>query len=80
MDEIDGLARRYGIYLIGATDEILDMRYIDGVFGQLYEQRRDYSLYYDLKSNIKPHQLRTLGRAAGFATRNPGSRASTRTC
>ncbi|MCH9686810.1 MAG: RiPP maturation radical SAM C-methyltransferase [Deltaproteobacteria bacterium] len=69
--EIDGLAGRYGIDELMCTDAILDNRYIDKVFAPLSEDKRDYSIFYEVKANLRPKQLRTLARA-GVRTAQPG--------
>ena len=69
--EIHELARRYNIYNFQAVDNILDHKHIEQVLGKLIEDRFDYHIFYEVKANLSPQQLRTLARS-GVRTIQPG--------
>ncbi|MDQ6739688.1 MAG: RiPP maturation radical SAM C-methyltransferase [Actinomycetota bacterium] len=68
---ITELARRHSVYSLVAVDNILDHRYIQGVFQPLVEQRYDFNLFYEVKANLTQEQLRLLARA-GVRRIQPG--------
>jgi len=57
---IDELAERHTIYQMVAVDNILDLRYIQGVFEPLAQRRRDYTFFYETKANLTREQLKKL--------------------
>src|SRR5215208_1772142 len=62
---------RYQIINFEAVDNILDMRYLEALCGPLIEDRFDYSIFYEVKANLKREQLHTLSRA-GIRILQPG--------
>ena len=62
---------RYQIANFEAVDNILDMRYLDALCRPLIEDRVDYSIFYEVKANLKREQLHTLARA-GIRILQPG--------
>ncbi|MCC6994174.1 MAG: RiPP maturation radical SAM C-methyltransferase [Deltaproteobacteria bacterium] len=74
--EIEALYRDYpeSDYL-QATDNILDMKYLNTVMPRLAEMPRDpgrpLQIFFEVKSNLKPHQLRLMS-AAGIKAVQPG--------
>lgn len=70
-DELRRQSARYQIANFEAVDNILDMRYLEKLCQPLIEERVDYRLFYEVKSNLKRAQLRTLSRA-GVRIIQPG--------
>ncbi len=60
IDEVAELAHRHRGLVFHSTDNILDHRYVDGVFGELAKVRADYQFFYEVKSNVNREQLRVL--------------------
>jgi len=71
LDEIDALTSRYKTRYLGAVDNILDHRHIEGVFGVLAAQRKDYKFFYEVKANLRREQIRLLA-AGGIRRIQPG--------
>ncbi|MCH9686811.1 MAG: RiPP maturation radical SAM C-methyltransferase [Deltaproteobacteria bacterium] len=69
--QLDELVDRYGIYTLGATDNILAPHYVDELFEVVAEQRKDYRLVYEVKANLTQAQLRSLSRG-GVVWMQPG--------
>jgi ribosomal peptide maturation radical SAM protein 1 len=69
--ELDELSATYGIKSFWPTDNILDLRMIDGLFARLAEEKRDYELFFNLKANMTRDQIRTL-RKGGLISMTPG--------
>ena len=71
LNEIDTLVQRYRTRYLGAVDNILDHRHIDGVFGTLADQRKDYKFFYEVKANLRQDQIRKLAKG-GMRRVQPG--------
>jgi ribosomal peptide maturation radical SAM protein 1 len=69
--ELRRQSARYQIVNFEAVDNIIDMRYLDELCRPLIEERYDYRLFYEVKSNLKRAQLRTLAHA-GVGIIQPG--------
>jgi ribosomal peptide maturation radical SAM protein 1 len=69
--QLERLSTRYGINSFQAVDNILDHRYLEQLCGPLAEQRFDYRIFYEVKANLHPRQLRTMKRA-GIKHIQPG--------
>lgn len=69
--EIAFLCREYDMRRVACVDNILDMRYIDTVFPRLAESGLALELFYEVKSNLRLDQLKTM-RAGGMAQIQPG--------
>jgi ribosomal peptide maturation radical SAM protein 1 len=69
--ELAFLSRTYGIKRIDGVDNILDVRYIQGLFPRLAASGLDLSLFYEVKSNLRFDQLASL-RAGGMRAIQPG--------
>ncbi|MFK8844219.1 RiPP maturation radical SAM C-methyltransferase [Streptomyces sp. Ac-502] len=63
VDEILGLVERYRILDVWVTDNILDMAYLTSMAPLLQESGYDLRLCYEIKSNLRREQLRTLDAA-----------------
>jgi ribosomal peptide maturation radical SAM protein 1 len=70
-EELRRMSARYQIVNFEAVDNILDMRYLEALCRPLIEERYDYRLFYEVKTNLKRAQLRTLSRA-GVNVIQPG--------
>jgi ribosomal peptide maturation radical SAM protein 1 len=71
LDEIEHLARAYGIRKLSATDNILDPRYLESVMPELARRELGLELFYEVKANLRREQIETL-RAAGVTRLQPG--------
>ncbi len=60
LEEIAFLSRRYNAYRFRIVDNILDMKYIDGLFGKLGEEECDLEFFVEVKSNLTKDQVKTL--------------------
>jgi ribosomal peptide maturation radical SAM protein 1 len=60
MAELAELADEHGICSFMAVDNILDIKYIDGLFGRLIEDRVDFSFFYEVKANLTRAQIRKM--------------------
>jgi ribosomal peptide maturation radical SAM protein 1 len=70
-EELRRQSARYQIANFEAVDNILDMRYLHELCRPLIEDRVDYSIFYEVKANLKREQLHTLARA-GIRVVQPG--------
>ena len=71
MDELVCLTRRHPGCAIEATDNILDMRYLEDFVPQLAARQPGVNLFYEVKANLRKEQLRLL-RDAGIRHIQPG--------
>lgn len=71
MDELVWLTRRHPGCAIHATDNILDMRYLESFVPQLAARRPRVRVFYEVKANLGKEQLRLL-RDAGIRNIQPG--------
>jgi ribosomal peptide maturation radical SAM protein 1 len=71
--EIEALYSRYGQRRFMATDNILDMRFLETLLPGLRELHRRWGieLFYEVKSNLRTDQVRRL-REAGVSEIQPG--------
>lgn len=61
--EFETLYRRYGVNRIETVDNILDMRFFKTVFPRLKADGSPYSLYYEIKSNLRRSQIKAMREA-----------------
>jgi ribosomal peptide maturation radical SAM protein 1 len=71
LDEIEHLARTYGVRKLCAADNILDARYLDSVIPELARRELGLELFYEVKANLRREQIARL-RAAGVTRLQPG--------
>jgi ribosomal peptide maturation radical SAM protein 1 len=71
LDELAQQARRYRSFHFEAVDNILDPRYLQGLFPALIEGETDYSFFYEVKANLCREQLKLLAQA-GVTSVQPG--------
>lgn len=61
--QLERLSSRYKIVNFEAVDNIIDYKYIEQLCGPLSQQKNDYRIFYEVKANLNPNQLRTMARA-----------------
>jgi ribosomal peptide maturation radical SAM protein 1 len=71
LGELIYLTRRYGISQLGATDNVLDMRYLRDLVPEIIDRDPDWQIYYLVKANQRKEHLRLLKRA-GVSKLQPG--------
>ncbi|BBH70809.1 RiPP maturation radical SAM protein 1 [Actinoplanes sp. OR16] len=71
LDELAGLAHRYGTFRFEAVDNILDPRYLRELFPAIADTGADYEFFYEAKANLTRAQLRVLARG-GVSRLQPG--------
>ncbi|MFO0775121.1 MAG: RiPP maturation radical SAM C-methyltransferase [Nitrospiraceae bacterium] len=71
LDEITTLSSRYDTTRFRLVDNIIDMKYVDQLFGTLAAQHCDLDVFIETKSNLQKAQIRTLA-AGGVKCMQPG--------
>lgn len=71
LEELRYLSSRYNATRFRFVDNIIDMAYIDSVFGKLAEERYDLEFFIETKSNLTKRQIHTLARG-GATVMQPG--------
>jgi ribosomal peptide maturation radical SAM protein 1 len=69
--EIAELSQRYDAVRFRLVDNIIDMGYIDNLFGKLAEDHCDLDVFIETKSNLQKRQIKTLA-AGGVKCMQPG--------
>ncbi len=69
--EIAALSQRYDAVRFRLVDNIIDMGYIDNLFGKLAEDHCDLDVFIETKSNLQKRQIKTLA-AGGVKCMQPG--------
>jgi ribosomal peptide maturation radical SAM protein 1 len=69
--EMRQLSNRYNTTRFRFVDNIIDMKYVDGLFGKLAAERYDLEIFIETKSNLSKHQMQTLARG-GVRSFQPG--------
>ena len=69
--EIAELSQRYDAVRFRLVDNIIDMGYIDNLFGKLAENHCDLDVFIETKSNLQKRQIKTLA-AGGVKCMQPG--------
>jgi ribosomal peptide maturation radical SAM protein 1 len=69
--EMRALSSRYNTTRFRFVDNIIDMKYIDGLFAKLAAERCDLEVFIETKSNLSKHQLQTLAHG-GVRSFQPG--------
>jgi ribosomal peptide maturation radical SAM protein 1 len=62
LNELKYLVKTYGIRRFSVVDNILDLKYIDGLFSEIYHQGMNIDLFYETKSNLTKEQLIIMKR------------------
>jgi ribosomal peptide maturation radical SAM protein 1 len=63
VEEFQQLSKRHGVYSIEAVDNILDMNYLETVLPRLADHTPPFNLFFEIKSNLKRHQVEGLAKA-----------------
>jgi ribosomal peptide maturation radical SAM protein 1 len=71
LTEIADLSQRYDAVRFRLVDNIIDMTYIEGLFGKLAAEHCDLDVFIETKSNLQKHQIKTLA-AGGVKCMQPG--------
>lgn len=71
LNEIADLSQRYDAVRFRLVDNIIDMGYIDDVFGRLAANHCDLEVFIETKSNLQKRQIKTLA-AGGVKCMQPG--------
>ena len=71
LKEIADLSQRYDAVRFRLVDNIIDMGYIDNLFGKLAEDHCDLDVFIETKSNLQMRQIKTLA-AGGVKCMQPG--------
>ncbi len=71
LEELRYLSSRYNATRFRFVDNIIDMTYIDSVFGKLAQERYDLDIFIETKSNLSKHQIHTLAQG-GVKVMQPG--------
>ena len=65
------LSKKYDSFRFRLVDNILEMKYVDGVFGELAENNYDLHFFIEVKSNLTKKQIKTLAEG-GAKVIQPG--------
>ncbi|MBT3922684.1 MAG: RiPP maturation radical SAM protein 1 [Nitrospina sp.] len=65
------LSKKYDSFRFRLVDNILEMKYIDGVFGELAKNNYDLHFFIEVKSNLTKKQIKTLAQG-GAKVIQPG--------
>ena len=71
LKEIADLSQRYDAVRFRLVDNIIDMGYIENLFGKLAEDHCDLDVFIETKSNLQKRQIKTLA-AGGVKCMQPG--------
>ncbi|MFE5621100.1 RiPP maturation radical SAM C-methyltransferase [Streptomyces virginiae] len=69
--ELGRASKRYALLSFAAVDNIMDPRYLRGLWDQLAADRLDYHFFYEIKASLSREQLQTMARA-GVGAIQPG--------
>ena len=70
-NELDYLSSRYDTSRFRMVDNIIDMTYVDDLFGELAQRHVDLDVFMETKSNLNKRQIQTLARG-GVKCMQPG--------
>jgi ribosomal peptide maturation radical SAM protein 1 len=62
LKELEELAQRHRVTFFEATDNILDLKHIDELFGEIRGRKLDYQFFYEIKANLTREQVLKLQR------------------
>lgn len=71
LQEIGSLSQRYDAVRFRLVDNIIDMGYIENLFGKLAADHCDLDVFIEAKSNLQKRQIKTLA-AGGVKCMQPG--------
>ncbi len=58
--EISEMSKRYDTFRFRLVDNILEMKYIDGIFAEFAKENYDLQFFIEVKSNLNKKQIKTL--------------------
>ena len=70
-EELRALSDRYNTARFRLVDNIIDMKYVDEVFGALAAERYDFEFFIETKSNLTKRQIQTMAHG-GVTSMQPG--------
>ncbi len=65
--DLSQLSKKHDTFRFRLVDNILEMKYIDGVFGNLAENNYDLHFFIEVKSNLTKKQIKTLAQGGAKA-------------
>jgi ribosomal peptide maturation radical SAM protein 1 len=71
MLEMDVLSSRYDCSRFRFVDNIIDLKYIEGLFGKFAEEHLDWDVFIETKSNLGKRQIQMLAQG-GVKSMQPG--------
>ncbi len=71
MRDLDALSSRYDTTRFRLVDNIIDMKYVDNLFGKFAAERLDLDVFIETKSNLTRRQIQTLAQG-GVKCMQPG--------
>ncbi|MCP9452927.1 MAG: RiPP maturation radical SAM C-methyltransferase [Nitrospira sp.] len=71
LEELTVLSHRYDAVRFRFVDNIIDLGYIEDVFGKLAADHCDFDIFIETKSNLQKHHIKTLA-AGGVKCMQPG--------
>jgi ribosomal peptide maturation radical SAM protein 1 len=71
LEMLEELALRYDVFSFNAVDNIMEPAYVEKLFGVLAEAHSDLDLHYDVKANLRRHQLARM-KAGGLRSVQSG--------
>lgn len=69
--DLAALSRRYDSFRFRLVDNILELKYIDGVFGELGRKNYDFQFFVEVKSNLTKQQIKMIAQG-GAKVIQPG--------
>ena len=69
--DLTDLSKRYDSFRFRLVDNILEMNYIDGIFGELARNNYDLQFFVEVKSNLTKRQIKVLAHG-GVKVIQPG--------
>ncbi len=60
ISEISEMSKRYDTFRFRLVDNILEMKYIDGIFAEFAKENYDLQFFIEVKSNLHKNQIKTL--------------------
>jgi ribosomal peptide maturation radical SAM protein 1 len=71
LEMLEELVARYDVLSFNAVDNIMEPAYVEKLFGTLAEAHSDVELHFDVKANLRRHQLAKM-RAGGLRSVQAG--------
>lgn len=71
IQELEHLSSRYNTTRFRLVDNIIDLKYVDGLFGKFAQSHYDLDVFMETKSNLTKRQIQTLARG-GVTCMQPG--------